>query len=458
LKKIKALSVVLTILLIPIFNIQPVFAADTDGDLVPDSFLDINGTELLFDWVCNTTPGVFQNAGCPGDGDQDGIITINDTCPKVGGLNANGCPSITAQDSDGDGYLNEMDNCPTVFGKYFGPTGYSSDDGCPINRYEDMDGDGIPNAFYFDQDNLFAYDVCEATPGVISYGGCPLDTDFDGIGDTTDACDNEKGPISQNGCGPITPVSGDIDGDGFANIHDNCPALFSAAFGGCPYGEDFALDVDGDTVKDSIDFCGDVKGEVVNGGCPKDYDKDGTEDIYDKCPLVAGTVASYGCIPITPEPEPEPEPTVDPVSVYRFFNLKNGAHLYTISLEERNNIQANLSATWSYEGEKFKVYDEEVANSKSTHRFFNTKTGAHLYTISETEKTTIMNTLPVFSYEGIKFYVFETKQADTNLSVYRFFNTQNGAHLYTVSEEEKNTIISTLPKFSFEGVKFFVLQ
>jgi hypothetical protein len=76
---------------------------------------------------------------------------------------------------------------------------------------------------------------------------------------------------------------------------------------------------------------------------------------------------------------------------------------------------------------------------------------------NETEKNNIMNNLPVYKYEGVKFYVYETQVTDSK-PVYRFFNTQNGAHLYTDSDAEKNTIISTLPKFSFEGTKFYVLN
>ena len=40
------------------------------------------------------------------------------------------------------------------------------------------------------------------------------------------------------------------------------------------------------------------------------------------------------------------------------------------------------------------------------YRFFNTHTGAHLYTISETERDYILNELPHYNYEGIKFYVY----------------------------------------------------
>lgn len=88
------------------------------------------------------------------------------------------------------------------------------------------------------------------------------------------------------------------------------------------------------------------------------------------------------------------------------------------------------------------------------YRFYNTQTAAHFYTISETERDNVRNTLPQFSYEGPAFYV--SPVADTGLSpVYRFFNTQTGVHFYTISGDEKDHILQTLPQFSFEGIAYY---
>jgi hypothetical protein len=149
-------------------------------------------------------------------------------------------------------------------------------------------------------------------------------------------------------------------------------------------------------------------------------------------------------------------PETDTGKVYRFFNYRTGAHLYTTSIIERDTVR-NFVDQWLYEGEKYSV---ELTNEPTTipvHRFWQSAIGSHLYVTSETEKDTIMANLPVYKYEGVKFYVYETQVTDSK-PVYRFFNTQNGAHLYTDSETEKQTIISTLPKFSFEGTKFYVLN
>ncbi|MCA9386822.1 hypothetical protein KC669_02185 [Candidatus Dojkabacteria bacterium] len=142
-------------------------------------------------------------------------------------------------------------------------------------------------------------------------------------------------------------------------------------------------------------------------------------------------------------------------SVYRFFNKKNGAHLYTISVNERDTV-LGLTDEWTYEGIVYVVETTEVEGTVPVYRFWNSENGAHLYTTSQNEKDTVSSTLPKFQFEGIKYYVYP-EMADGKVPVYRFFNTENGAHLYTVSEDEKTTVETTLPKFNFEGTKYYVM-
>lgn len=140
--------------------------------------------------------------------------------------------------------------------------------------------------------------------------------------------------------------------------------------------------------------------------------------------------------------------------VYRFFNTNRGGHLYTISKHERDTVMA--LPQWSYEGPKFRVFIETPGFSdiRPVYRFWNTNTGIHLYTISDDERDTVM-TLPQWNYEGIKFYVYEVSLLGT-IPVYRFFNTHRGGHLYTISRHERDTVME-LPQWSYEGIAFYVL-
>ncbi len=91
---------------------------------------------------------------------------------------------------------------------------------------------------------------------------------------------------------------------------------------------------------------------------------------------------------------------------------------------------------------------------KAAYRFFNTERGGHLYTISEVERDYILNELPQYSYEGFKFSVYFS-QADGTVPVYRFFNNIHGGHLYTISEAERDSLMD-LPQWNYEGIKFYV--
>ncbi len=141
------------------------------------------------------------------------------------------------------------------------------------------------------------------------------------------------------------------------------------------------------------------------------------------------------------------------VPVYRFFNHVRGGHLYTISESERNTVME--LPDWNYEGIKFNVHDTQASGTVPVYRFFNTKTGIHLYTISESERDNVMN-LPGWNYEGIKFYVYNNQTAGAT-PVYRFFNHVRGGHLYTISESERDNIME-LPQWTYEGISFYVIE
>jgi OOP family OmpA-OmpF porin len=98
-----------------------------------------------------------------------------------------------AKDSDHDGVMDTMDQCPNT------PMGVAVDDrGCPF----DADGDGVYD--YMDQ--------CPDTPeGVeVNESGCPLDTDGDGVYDYMDACPDTPADLSVDAKGCPLPLAIDL--------------------------------------------------------------------------------------------------------------------------------------------------------------------------------------------------------------------------------------------------------
>jgi outer membrane protein OmpA-like peptidoglycan-associated protein len=151
------------------------------------------------------------------------------------------------RDSDGDGILDKIDNCP--------------------NEAEDFDN-------FLDED------------------GCPdVDNDKDGVPDSVDKCPKVAGPAANNGC-----PDKDSDHDGIVNRLDKCPRVSEDKDGfededGCP-----DPDNDKDGIPDSVDKCPNVAGPAVNNGCPDtDSDNDGIVDRLDKCPNNPGPAENGGC-------------------------------------------------------------------------------------------------------------------------------------------------------------------
>lgn len=146
-----------------------------------------------------------------------------------------------------------------------------------------------------------------------------------------------------------------------------------------------------------------------------------------------------------------PEPDTDE-AVLRYFNLEDEAHFYTADPAEQDEFAANDS--FAFEGEAFDNFEDDPGASP-VFRFFNTDTGGYFYTISEGERDLVLDTLPQYELQGSSFDAFEAAASEEVSSIFRFFNTDAGAHFYTASAEERDLVIATLPQFEFEGTAFF---
>jgi OmpA-OmpF porin, OOP family len=170
-------------------------------------------------------------------------------------------------DSDGDGYLDDVDKCPEEPEDF---DNFQDEDGCPDY---DNDQDGIPDK----------YDKCPNEPedkdGFDDEDGCPEDNtsdrDGDGIPDAKDQCPDDPEDIDgfedKDGC-PDT----DNDRDGIPDIRDLCPGR--------------NIDKKDSFVKTKED----KDGFQDKDGCPDlDNDKDGIPDKKDSCPNEPETFNGY---------------------------------------------------------------------------------------------------------------------------------------------------------------------
>jgi uncharacterized protein YkwD len=139
------------------------------------------------------------------------------------------------------------------------------------------------------------------------------------------------------------------------------------------------------------------------------------------------------------------------LTVYRFFNPQSGAHFYTASVTERDQVRAQASA-FSYEGPAFQASGQGGNGLSPVYRFYNASTGVHFYTISETEKSHIQQTLPQFQLEGVAYYASQVA-AEGFRPLYRSFVANKGFHFYSVNASEG----SGLAQYQAEGIAYYVV-
>ena len=100
------------------------------------------------------------------------------------------------------------------------------------------------------------------------------------------------------------------------------------------------------------------------------------------------------------------DPARNTQPLYRFYNRSNGTHFYTASKAEADSIVANLSHIYTLDGQAYNVCATPVADSIPVFRFYNVKNGAHFYTASTQERDeTIANLSSTYLYEGPAFWL-----------------------------------------------------
>lgn len=148
------------------------------------------------------------------------------------------------------------------------------------------------------------------------------------------------------------------------------------------------------------------------------------------------------------------------IEVYRFFNMKNGVHFYTASVVERDATIQNLAAIYKYEGVAYVLYPGSPQNSQPLWRFYNKKKGFHFYTASNAERDSVIQNLSAtYQFEGEAYKVSPTKVVVVHAEsvVWRFYNKKTGSHFYTHDGIEKDNVIKTLSKtYRYEGPAFWI--
>jgi hypothetical protein len=135
-------------------------------------------------------------------------------------------------------------------------------------------------------------------------------------------------------------------------------------------------------------------------------------------------------------------------AVLRFVSPVFGCQFYTASDPETLKLVDNYPDVWTFEGVGFYALpDANQTGALPVYRFWSPVLLSHFYTISEREKDKLIDLYPdVWTFEGIAFFAFtaDLRPAET-APMYRLWNSQTGCHRYTFSETERDELINNFP-------------
>ena len=198
------------------------------------------------------------------------------------------------------------------------------------------------------------------------------------------------------------------------------------------------------------------------------YGKAPADSVFAIMQANGSVVPPGGIEPTSPVPPPvsvepptgvKPLPVTPPVfePVLRLYNKRNGSHFYTASDAEKSRVVAALPQTYSLDGVAYQINVASAANNAPLFRFYNKKNGSHFYTSSVAEKNNLIaNLSATYSFDGPAYNVSLTPTT-VSTTVWRFFNKKNGAHFYTASDAEKASVMATLAgTYTLEGPAFYL--
>ncbi|MDI6447948.1 choice-of-anchor Q domain-containing protein [Anaerobaca lacustris] len=154
--------------------------------------------------------------------------------------------------------------------------------------------------------------------------------------------------------------------------------------------------------------------------------------------------------------------THDLIPVYRFRSREDAKHRFTTSESEKDTLIDRQADTWEFEGVACYVYKRAItADLKPVYCFWSARLESYLYTISESEKNRLITTYSTdrWVYESIAFYAYpEGSQPEGAKPVYRFWSNRLGSYFYTIDEAERAQYYVDTGTWAFEGIAWYAFD
>lgn len=139
--------------------------------------------------------------------------------------------------------------------------------------------------------------------------------------------------------------------------------------------------------------------------------------------------------------------------MFRAFNTQANYHFYTSRQAEFDGaLRAGYRDERSSQN-SFQVLQQQVTGASPLYRLYNFQTGRHYYTVSLPERDFLASLVPTTSpnfgkvgwrVEPSEGFLYPASAPNT-VEIYRLYNTQTGAHLFTPSLSERTSILTRFP-------------
>jgi hypothetical protein len=92
--------------------------------------------------------------------------------------------------------------------------------------------------------------------------------------------------------------------------------------------------------------------------------------------------------------------------LWRFYDIGTGTHFYTADAGEKARVLATMASRYRLDGPAYNVSSTDVTGSVTVYRFFNLRNGTHFYTADPAEKASVQNNMgSTYSLDGAAFYL-----------------------------------------------------
>jgi len=104
--------------------------------------------------------------------------------------------------------------------------------------------------------------------------------------------------------------------------------------------------------------------------------------------------------------------------VHRFWSDRIGCHVFTISETEKATLESRYASVFTYEGPAWHAFTNQAPGTLPVYRFWAPKLKKPFFTISGAEKDNVIaNMSDTWRYQGIAWYAYESASAISSLSI-----------------------------------------